>query len=127
MRLVGLLSAFFFFSFLLSSLPSFLPSLLPYFLLSFLLSFPLSFFPSFFLSFFPSPYFVLVVAYQSVIYRRWLTHSISDYYGLESKSVMVGSPARRVVYVGVKQKQQQGVRHKPPIRPVLPPPLWEMF
>lgn len=99
MRLVGLLSAFFFFSFL--------------------LSFP----PPFFLS----PYFLLVVAYQVLFCRRWLTHSISDYYGLESKSVMVGSPARRVVYVGVKQKQQRGVRHKPPIRPVLPPPLWEMF
>ncbi|GAB1319559.1 R3H-associated N-terminal domain-containing protein [Madurella fahalii] len=64
-------------------------------------------------------------------FKRWLTHSISDYYGLDSKSVMVGNPARRVVYVGVKQKQTQkqkpGTRHKPPSRPVLPPPLWEMF
>ena len=58
--------------------------------------------------------------------RRWLTHSISDYYGLDSKSVMIGNPARRCVYVGVKQKQP-GPRHKPPSRPVLPPPLWEMF
>ncbi|KAK3905947.1 R3H-associated N-terminal domain-containing protein [Staphylotrichum tortipilum] len=59
-------------------------------------------------------------------FKRWLTHSISDYYGLDSKSVMIGNPARRVVYVGVKQKQA-GPRHKPPSRPVLPPPLWEMF
>ncbi|KAK4150525.1 R3H-associated N-terminal domain-containing protein [Chaetomidium leptoderma] len=61
-------------------------------------------------------------------FKRWLTHSISDYYGLDSKSVMVGNPARRVIYVGVKQKQKQpGPRHQPPSRPVLPPPLWEMF
>ncbi|KAL2257570.1 hypothetical protein VTK26DRAFT_9461 [Humicola hyalothermophila] len=65
-------------------------------------------------------------------FKRWLTHSISDYYGLDSKSVTVGNPARRVVYVGVKQKQTQavgsgGMRHKPPSRPILPPPLWEMF
>ncbi|KAK4034736.1 R3H-associated N-terminal domain-containing protein [Parachaetomium inaequale] len=62
-------------------------------------------------------------------FKRWLTHSISDYYGLASKSAMVGNPARRVVYVGVKQTQQKHVapRHKPSSRPVLPPPLWEMF
>ncbi|KAK4237338.1 R3H-associated N-terminal domain-containing protein [Achaetomium macrosporum] len=60
-------------------------------------------------------------------FKRWLTHSISDYYGLDSKSVMVGNPERRVVYIGVKQQQQHGPRHKPPSRPILPPPLWEMF
>ncbi|KAH6856075.1 R3H-associated N-terminal domain-containing protein [Chaetomium sp. MPI-CAGE-AT-0009] len=61
-------------------------------------------------------------------FKRWLTHSISDYYGLDSKSAMVGTPARRVVYVGVKQKQTQAAtRHNPPARPMLPPPLWEMF
>ncbi|KAL2125849.1 hypothetical protein VTI74DRAFT_2500 [Chaetomium olivicolor] len=59
-------------------------------------------------------------------FRRWLTHSISDYYGLDSKSVMVGNPAKRVIYVGAKQKQI-GLRHKPPSQPVLPPPLWEML
>lgn len=58
-------------------------------------------------------------------FKRWLTHSISDYYGLDSKSVTLGSPARRVVYVGVKQLGSQ--RHAPAIRSVLPPPLWEMF
>ncbi|KAK3687720.1 R3H-associated N-terminal domain-containing protein [Podospora appendiculata] len=57
-------------------------------------------------------------------FRRWLTHSISDYYGLDSKSVEVGNPARRVVYVGVKQFNP---RHALPIRAALPPPLWEMF
>ncbi|KAK3324012.1 R3H-associated N-terminal domain-containing protein [Cercophora scortea] len=57
-------------------------------------------------------------------FRRWLTHSISDYYGLDSKSVEVGNPARRVVYVGVKQLN---LRHALPVRAALPPPLWEMF
>ncbi|KAL1843065.1 hypothetical protein VTJ49DRAFT_3200 [Mycothermus thermophilus] len=73
-------------------------------------------------------------------FQRWLTHSISDYYGLDSKSVTVGNPARRVVYVAVKQQKppgkssnskhkQSSARHggKPACRPVLPPPLWEMF
>ena len=62
-------------------------------------------------------------------YRRWLTHSISDYYGLDSKSVTVGSPARRVVYVGVKQVGLRGGKHaaSASVRLVLPPPLWEMF
>jgi hypothetical protein len=45
---------------------------------------------------------------------------------------MVGTPARRVVYVGVKQKQAQtqaaaAARHNLLSRPALPPPLWEMF
>ncbi|KAK0636713.1 R3H-associated N-terminal domain-containing protein [Bombardia bombarda] len=57
--------------------------------------------------------------------ERWLTHSISDYYGLDSKSVTVGNPARRVVYVGVKHLSQ--LQHTPLIRSALPPPLWEMF
>ena len=68
--------------------------------------------------------------------RRWLTHSISDYYGLDSKSVLVGTPARRVIYVGArqptpkqkqKQKQASAARHALSSRPVLPPPLWDMF
>ncbi|KAK4189486.1 hypothetical protein QBC35DRAFT_493320 [Podospora australis] len=70
-------------------------------------------------------------------FRRWLTHSISDYYGLDSKSVVVGNPARKVIFVGVKQHQhqhqhQQQQEPKPPrtqqeCLPILPPPLWEMF
>jgi hypothetical protein len=57
-------------------------------------------------------------------YRRWLTHSISDYYGLESKSVTTGDPARRVVYVGVKgvgKKRWDKLRGCQ-----LPRPLWEV-
>jgi hypothetical protein len=57
--------------------------------------------------------------------RRWLTHSISEYYGLESKSVSIGNPAQRVVYVGLRR-----VRHsKEAARaiPELPPPMWELF
>lgn len=75
-------------------------------------------------------------------HRRWLTHSISDYYGLDSKSALVGNPARRVIYVGVKPnpkskpKQQHaavGAHHYQSRTselgklPALPPPLWEMF
>jgi len=48
-------------------------------------------------------------------------HSISTYYGLDSKSVTLGTPAKRVVYVGVKQVARAHAH------PVLPPPLWEMF
>ncbi|KAM7219012.1 R3H-associated N-terminal domain containing protein [Rhypophila decipiens] len=75
-------------------------------------------------------------------FKRWLTHSISDYYGLDSRSMTVGNPARRVVYVGVKQVAAGNIKahhhhhhHQhhmhappfPPVRMVLPPPLWEMF
>jgi len=56
-------------------------------------------------------------------FRRFLTHSISEYYGLSSKSVNMGNPSRRVVYIGVKQIT--GQRHAP--AHTLPPPLWEMF
>ncbi len=49
---------------------------------------------------------------------------------------MVGTPARRVIYVGArqqtpkqkqKQKQASAARHALASRPVLPPPLWDMF
>ncbi|KAL4812645.1 R3H-associated N-terminal domain-containing protein [Aspergillus spinulosporus] len=33
-------------------------------------------------------------------FGRWLVHSIASYYGLHTWSVTVGSPARRVAYVG---------------------------
>ncbi|KXH55716.1 hypothetical protein CSAL01_07665 [Colletotrichum salicis] len=56
-------------------------------------------------------------------HRRWLTHSISDYYGLQSHSVTTGEPARRVVYVTVRE---QGKRSSPKKHTVLPRPLWEM-
>ena len=116
----GRLSAFSLLLFL-SSFPRF-----PFFLSCFL------FFSFIFVSHlsahFPSPLPCQATRSLTIRHRRWLTHSISDYYGLDSKSVMVGNPARRVVYVGIKQnKKQPGPRHKPPSRPVLPPPLWEMF
>ncbi|KAJ4385863.1 hypothetical protein N0V85_008036 [Neurospora sp. IMI 360204] len=61
-------------------------------------------------------------------FKRWLTHSISDYYGLDSKSVTVGNPARRVVYIGLKQVGNGPKRRAAPTRQMLiPPPLWEMF
>ncbi|KAK3502540.1 R3H-associated N-terminal domain-containing protein [Neurospora crassa] len=61
-------------------------------------------------------------------FKRWLTHSISDYYGLDSKSVTVGNPARRVVYIGLRQVGNGPKRRAAPTRQMLiPPPLWEMF
>lgn len=56
----------------------------------------------------------------SSAFKRWLTHSISDYYGLISRSVTVGSPARKCVYVGVRDVDLK-------IRTALPRPLWELF
>ncbi|KAI2781616.1 R3H-associated N-terminal domain-containing protein [Daldinia loculata] len=53
-------------------------------------------------------------------FRRWITHSISDYYGLNSRSVFIGNPKRKVVYVQMK------TGHSPPLRPDLPRPLWEL-
>ncbi|KAK3378744.1 R3H-associated N-terminal domain-containing protein [Lasiosphaeria ovina] len=62
-------------------------------------------------------------------FKRWLSHLISEYYGLDSKSVTVGNPARRVVYVGIKQLSSPHHRRGHPlsILSALPPPLWEMF
>ncbi|KAI1780205.1 R3H-associated N-terminal domain-containing protein [Hypoxylon cercidicola] len=53
-------------------------------------------------------------------FRRWITHSISDYYGLNSQSVLMGNPKRKVVYVQMK------TGHAPPVRADLPRPLWEL-
>ncbi|KAI8961407.1 R3H-associated N-terminal domain-containing protein [Daldinia sp. FL1419] len=53
-------------------------------------------------------------------FRRWITHSISDYYGLNSRSVLMGDPKRKVVYVQMK------TGHTPPVRSNLPRPLWEL-
>ncbi|KAK2613718.1 hypothetical protein N8I77_000610 [Diaporthe amygdali] len=57
---------------------------------------------------------------ESGAFKRWLTHSISDYYGLVSRSVTVGSPGRRCVYIGVRDVDLK-------IRTALPRPLWELF
>lgn len=60
---------------------------------------------------------------ESGAFKRWLTHSISDYYGLDSRSVTMGNPSRRVVYIGIKDADIR----KPQVRPELPRPLWELF
>ncbi|TVY25313.1 hypothetical protein LHYA1_G005427 [Lachnellula hyalina] len=36
-------------------------------------------------------------------FGRWLVHSIAEYYGLSSRSITVGNPARREAYVAIKQ------------------------
>ncbi|KAI0132610.1 R3H-associated N-terminal domain-containing protein [Xylariales sp. AK1849] len=59
---------------------------------------------------------------ESGAFKRWLTHSISDYYGLDSRSVLVGDPSRKIVYVGIKEMKTGHV----PIRADLPRPLWEL-
>jgi len=57
-------------------------------------------------------------------FRRWLAHSISDYYGLASRSATVGGPPRRVVYVGIKAA---GSGSAPRLKTELPRPMWELF
>ncbi|EFQ36003.1 uncharacterized protein GLRG_11147 [Colletotrichum graminicola M1.001] len=61
---------------------------------------------------------------ESASFKRWLTHSISDYYGLQSHSVTTGEPARKVVYVTVRDPDTS--RAGPKKRTGLPRPLWEM-
>ncbi|KAK2070552.1 hypothetical protein P8C59_005037 [Phyllachora maydis] len=61
---------------------------------------------------------------ESAAFKRWLTHSISDYYGLDSKSVTLTNPTRRVVYLGMTSLTS---RLSLPIFSQLPPPLWQMF
>ncbi|KAJ6780355.1 hypothetical protein PWT90_06550 [Aphanocladium album] len=58
---------------------------------------------------------------ESASFKRWLTHSISDYYGLASRSVLVGSSSQKVVYVGLKQAQSMA-----PALSRMPRPLWEL-
>ncbi|KND93198.1 hypothetical protein TOPH_02456 [Tolypocladium ophioglossoides CBS 100239] len=59
---------------------------------------------------------------EGAAYKRWLTHAISDYYGLASRSVTLAHTPCRVVYVGLKQAHQ---RTGPPLTK-LPCPLWEL-
>ncbi|KAF4126504.1 hypothetical protein GMORB2_0240 [Geosmithia morbida] len=60
--------------------------------------------------------------HESAPFKRWLTHSISDYYGLESTSVIVPNPSRKVVYVKFKKGDiRQGSSKKQ-----FPRPLWEI-
>lgn len=67
----------------------------------------------------PACYFTLLTRLR----RRWLTHSISDYYGLQSRSVTLGDPSRRVVYVGLKQACARASMLS---SSRLPRPLWEV-
>ncbi|KAK7927323.1 hypothetical protein PG985_004321 [Apiospora marii] len=61
---------------------------------------------------------------ESSAFKRWLTHSISDYYGLDSRSVLVGNPSRKVVYVAPRAMKSG---HPPPaVLASLPRPLWQL-
>ncbi|RGP76261.1 r3h-associated protein [Fusarium sporotrichioides] len=57
---------------------------------------------------------------ESAAFKRWLAHTISDYYGIQSRSVNLTNPSRRVVYVGLKTSQGT----LPPR--TLPRPMWEV-
>jgi hypothetical protein len=58
-------------------------------------------------------------------YSRWLVHSIADYYGLTSRSVTVGDPARREAYVGIREMKSG---RSPSAMPTeLPRPLWALI
>lgn len=58
----------------------------------------------------------------NTMHSRWLVHSISEYYGLQSWSVTTGNPARRETYVGIKEKPRlRGSSFG--VKP-LPRPLW---
>ncbi|RYP61782.1 hypothetical protein DL771_010004 [Monosporascus sp. 5C6A] len=61
---------------------------------------------------------------ESGAFKRWITHSISDYYGLQSYSALVGNPKRKVVYVGVRTTK---MGRAPAVRSDLPRPLWELW
>ena len=60
---------------------------------------------------------------ESASFKRWLTHSISDYYGLASRSVLVSGSSHKVVYVELKQ-----AHHMAPAGALsrMPRPLWEL-
>ncbi|TAQ91613.1 hypothetical protein B7494_g123 [Chlorociboria aeruginascens] len=57
-------------------------------------------------------------------FGRWLVHEIAAYYGLSSRSITVGNPARREAYVGIKEMK---TGHRSSIGgEELPLPLWEV-
>ncbi|KAG9244680.1 R3H-associated N-terminal domain-containing protein [Calycina marina] len=58
-------------------------------------------------------------------FGRWLVHSIAAYYGLTSRSITVGDPARREAYVGIKQMKSG--RSTSDFHSELPRPLWGMI
>ncbi|KAG0652767.1 hypothetical protein D0Z07_0301 [Hyphodiscus hymeniophilus] len=57
-------------------------------------------------------------------FGRWLVHSIATYYGLSSRSITVGDPARREAYVGIKEMR---TGRRPSVQGELPRPLWGMI
>ncbi|KAL2760201.1 hypothetical protein ACRALDRAFT_1073841 [Sodiomyces alcalophilus JCM 7366] len=62
---------------------------------------------------------------ETARFKRWLIHSLSTYYGLQSRSITTGSPPKRVVYVGIKAM----IPKRGPINPFrndMPRPLWEV-
>ncbi|RDA95044.1 hypothetical protein CP533_2153 [Ophiocordyceps camponoti-saundersi (nom. inval.)] len=58
---------------------------------------------------------------DAAAFKRWLAHSISDYYGLSSRSVTLAESSCRVVYVGLKQEER-----RVGLSDTLPRPLWEV-
>jgi hypothetical protein len=72
-------------------------------------------------------YIFLVMEFRNVLirYRRWLVHSIAVYYGLTSRSITVGDPARREAYVGIKEMKTG--RSLSTVHGELPRPLWGMI
>lgn len=60
-------------------------------------------------------------------FGRWLVHHIGVYYGLNTWSVTVGSPARREAYIGVKgPKLQSGNNGASVVCRPLPRPLFAL-
>jgi hypothetical protein len=57
-------------------------------------------------------------------FGRWLVHSIAAYYGLSSRSVTVGNPARREAYVGIKHMK---TGRRPSFTSGLPRPLYGLI
>lgn len=55
-------------------------------------------------------------------FGRWLVHHIGTYYGLQTWSVTVGSPARREAYIGFKQSRMRSGMNMS-VGP-MPRPLW---
>ena len=58
----------------------------------------------------------------TVVFRRYLVHSIAQYYGLKTWSVTKGDPARREAYVGLKTDPK--TRRPSLTRTEMPRPLW---
>jgi len=61
-------------------------------------------------------------------FGRWLVHSIAAYYGLSSRSITVGDPARREAYVGIKAvRAGQRPSAAAGVQNDMPRPLWGLI